>query len=102
MANTDFSSLAHIRCVTAAKTATTAFTEMYAESAPLSGRKQLMVFNRSGKKVYWSFSSTATAKTANAIRSGGTLTLSVDESIPVYFRVGTDAGTARLIISEMS
>ena len=98
--------IAHIRCMTAQKTASTTWTEAYSGSSALEGRKQVILYNRSVRKLYWSFSdpnnltAAADVRSCNAIAAGAYLALNVSSNIPVYIRTGTL--TAKVIVNELA
>lgn len=101
MANFDTAPLAHIRCETAAKSVTSTLAEVYAgASAALDSRKQIIVFNRSPYKLFWSFNSDTDVRHCNAIKAGAYLALNLAPNIPLYMRSAT--AVARIIVNELA
>jgi hypothetical protein len=101
----DTQPIAHIRCETAAKNVTTTWQEMCTGSTPLDGRKQIILYNRGVRKLYWSFNKPGAAAAAdvrecNAIDHGAYLALNVADNIPVYCRTATL--TVKVIVNELA
>ncbi len=96
----DTQPIAHIACKTASKTIGATWTEAYAESAALSGRKEIIIFNRSAHKLFWTFDSTSDVRHCNAIKAGAYLSLNISEAIPLYLRCRTVP--VRVIVNELA
>ena len=96
----DTQPIAHIACKTAAKTAGITLTELYCGTTALSGRKQIIIFNRSQHKLFWSFESDTDVRHCNAIKAGAYLSLNLSEAIPLYARGVTVP--LRVIVNELA
>lgn len=93
--------VAHIKATTGVlHVPTDSWVSALASSTALESRKQIIIFNRSPRTLWWSFDNTIGVKYANAIRAGAYLALNLSDSVPVYLRALT--GTARVIVNELS
>jgi hypothetical protein len=97
----DNSQVAHIKATTnALHVPVGSWVEAKSGSIAIESRKQVIIFNRSPRTLYWSFDNTIGVKYANAIRKGAYFSLNLSNSVPLYLRA--DTGTARVIVNELS
>jgi hypothetical protein len=96
----DTQPVAHIRCLTASKLIGATWTSIICGTTALDGRKEIIIFNRSPHKLFWSFQSTSDVRECNALKAGGYLSLNLSDAIPLYLRCRTVP--VRVIVNELA
>lgn len=96
----DAQPLSHIRCLTGELVVTASWQAAKVGSSNLPSRKQVIIFNRSPRKIFWSFGSSSNVRLCNALKAGGYLSLNISEDVNVYLR--SASLVTRVIVNEMS